>query len=90
MKTYVVCMDSYRVRDAQMFDTSGFTDEELGQIDPFSAEMEQHWIDAEFTPYIGIFNANSEQEACEIAAKKYRYDVRILFATEIETGGNSE
>ncbi len=90
MKTYVVCMDSYRVRDAQMFDTSGFTDEELSQIDPFSAEMEQHWFDAEFTPYIGICNANSEQEACEIAAKMYRYDVRILFATKIETGGNSK
>lgn len=90
MNAYVVCMDSYRTRDAQMFETSSFSDEELLKIDPFSKEMEQYWFDAEFTPYIGVFNAETEKEACEMAAKMYRYDVRILFATKIEIGGLSK
>lgn len=87
MNTYVVCIDSYRVRDAQMFETDKFTHEELLQIDPFAEGMEEHWFDAEVTPYVGIFDAVTEQDACDIAARIYRYDKRILFATKIETGG---
>ncbi len=90
MSKYIVCMDSYRIRDAQMFDTKDFSDDELLHIDPFSAEMDAHWFDAEVTPFIGVFDAQSEQEACEIAAKHYRYDVRILYALEVKTGGNEK
>ena len=88
VNTYIVCMDSYRVRDAQMFDTKGFSDDELLQMDPFSAEMESRWFDAEVTPFVGVFDAQSEQEACEFAAKYYHYDVRVLYVLEVKTGGS--
>lgn len=90
MNTYVVCMDEYRIRDAQMFDTSGFSDDELLQIDPFSSKMEKYWFDTEVIPYIGVVVADSEKMACEIAAKMYRYDIRVLYATKIEIGGISK
>lgn len=88
MKTYVICMDSYRVRDTQMFDTRSFSDNELLQTDPFDAEMEEYWHDAEVTPYIGVLSAKNEQEACRIAAKEYRYDSRVLYGIEIKIGGD--
>ncbi len=84
MSVYVVCMDPYYVRDAQMLDTKRLTDEELEQADPFSTELENHWFDAEVTHFVGAFHAQSEQEACELAAKQHRYDIRSLFATKVE------
>lgn len=33
MNTYVVCMDSSWVRDSQMFDIVGLTDDELADLD---------------------------------------------------------
>lgn len=33
MNTYVICMDSVWVRDSEMFDIVGLTDEELTDID---------------------------------------------------------
>ena len=33
MNTYVVCMDSSWVRDSQMFDIAGLTDDGLAEID---------------------------------------------------------
>lgn len=84
MKTYVVCMDSYRVRDTQIFDTSCFSMDELLQIDPFSADTEEFWRDAEVTPYIGVFNAENSEDACYKAAKEYNYDPRALYGIEIK------
>lgn len=85
---YVVCMDSYRLRDTQMFDTSRFSDDELLRIDPFNSEMENHWLNTEVTPYIGVVSGENSEEACRKAAKKYRYDPRVLFGIEIKIGGN--
>lgn len=70
-KPYVVCMNSDRIRDTQMLDTSSFLDKELSQEDPFSQEIEAFWHDMNVTPFIGVFVAKDEQEACEIAAKEY-------------------
>lgn len=83
MKKYIVCMDSYRVRDAQMFNTTGFTDSQLLEIDPFSDEFEDCWHDMELTPFIAVVSAESENEACEIAGRENRYDPRCLFSIEI-------
>lgn len=49
-KPYVVCMNSDRVRDTQMLDTSSFSDKELSQVDPFSQEIEAFWHDMNVTP----------------------------------------
>lgn len=84
MNTYVICIDSYRTRDTQLFQTGSFSDEELMSINPSSEEMEEYWVDVDFNPYVGIVKAETEEEACELAAKRYRYDVRILFAIKIE------
>ena len=83
MNQYVVCMDSYYVRDAQMFDPSGLSDGEMSNADIHSRAMEEHWHDMEPTPFIGIVKAENEDEACRVIAEQYRYDVRCLFATKI-------
>lgn len=72
------------MRDAQIFETSSFSMEELLRIDPFSLDMEEHWRDAEVTPYIGMFSAENSEKACYKAAKKYRYDPRSLYGIEIK------
>lgn len=82
-KPYVVCMNTDCVRDTQMLDTSNFSDKELSQMDPFSQEIEAFWHDMDVTPFIGVFIAKDEQDACEMAAKTYHYDVRSLYANEI-------
>ena len=52
MNVYVVCMDSYYVRDAQMFDPEGLSEKELNETDIFSETMEMHWHDIEVTPFM--------------------------------------
>lgn len=86
MDLYIVCMDSYRVRDAQMFDTVGISDQELLEIDPFDESMEGHWHDMEPTPFIGVVEAENESDACQKAGTEYGYDSRCLFAIKYKTG----
>lgn len=86
MDLYVVCMDSYRVRDAQMFNTVGLSDQDLLELDPFDVSMENRWFDMEPTPFIGILEAESESDACKKAGAEYRYDPRCLFAIKCKTG----
>ena len=50
MNVYVVCMDSYYVRDAQMFDPEGLSERELNETDIFSETLEMHWHDIDATP----------------------------------------
>lgn len=80
---YVVCMDASYLRDVQMFDTSGMTEEEFEFMDRLSDENEWRWHDMSPNPFIGIVEAESEEAACYIAAEKYRYDSRCLYATKI-------
>ena len=46
MNTYVVCMDSSWVRDSQMFDIVGLTDDELAEVDMCGTENERRWHDS--------------------------------------------
>ena len=79
-----VFMDPYYIRDAQMIDTSGLTDDELQNLDFSSEETENLCHDIEPYAYIGTFLAESEDEAVQIAGKEKRYDPRVLFAEHVK------
>lgn len=83
MAKFVVCMDSSFVRDSQMFDTTGLSDDEFRQIAVHGEENENLWHDMEPNPFIAVIDAETEKEACRLVAKQYRYDERCLFAQEI-------
>lgn len=83
MNTYVICMDSVWVRDSEMFDIVGLTDEELTDIDMCGTDNEGRWHDMEPTPFIAVTKAESEEEACKKAATQMRYDPRCLFAIKV-------
>ncbi len=80
---FVVCMDETYVRDSQMLDTSGLSNEEFQKFDFTSCENEHRWHDMEPNPFIAIVEAASEDEACQKAAEQKRYDKRCLFAIKI-------
>ena len=83
MNTYVICTDSVWVRDSEMFDIVGLTDEELTDIDMCGTDNEGRWHDMEPTPFIAVIKAESEEEACKKAATQMRYDPRCLFAIKV-------
>ena len=83
MNTYVICMGSVWVRDSEMFDIVGLTDEELTDIDMCGTDNEGRWHDMEPTPFIAVIKAESEEEACKKAATQMRYDPRCLFAIKV-------
>ena len=83
MNTYVICMDSVWVRDSEMFDIVGMTDEELTDIDMCGTDNEGRWHDMEPTPFIAVIKAESAEEACKKAATQMRYDPRCLFAIKV-------
>ena len=83
MNTYVVCMDSSWVRDSQMFDIAGLTDDELADIDMHSADSEDRWHDMVPTPIIAVIKAENEEEACKKAGSQMRYDHRCLYAIKV-------
>ncbi len=83
MNTYVVCMDSSWVRDAEMFDIVGLTDDELADIDMCDTENEGRWHDMGPTPFIAVISAEDEEEACKKAAVEMHYDPRCLFAIKV-------
>ena len=74
MNTYVVWMDSSWVRDSQMFDIVGLTDDELADLDMCGTDNEGRWHDMEPTPFIAVIKAENEEEACKNAAIEMRYD----------------
>ena len=91
MDLYVVCMDSTWVRDTQMFDTRGFSEEEMTYLDMSSEENINRWHDMEPCPFVGIVSADSDDEACQKAGMEYRYDPRSLFAIKVNAnGGNAK
>ena len=83
MNTYVICMDSVWVRDSEMFDIVGLTDEELTDIDMCGTDNEGRWHDMEPTPFIAVIKAESKEEVCKKAATQMRYDPRCLFAIKV-------
>ena len=80
---FLVCMDPTFVRDSQMLDTTGISDEFFREMDPFDESKEDLWHDMEPTPYIATVAAVDEEDACKQVAKKYRYDARCLFAQQV-------
>ena len=80
--TYIVCMNSEYVRDAQMLNTTEMKSEEFENIDWQSSELDEFWHDMEPTPFIGVVEAESEENALAIAASKYRYDERCLYVAK--------
>ncbi|MBV6384567.1 hypothetical protein HIU56_10540 [Enterococcus faecium] len=76
-------MDSVWVRDSEMFDIVGLTDEELTDIDMCGTDNQGRWHDMEPTPFIAVIKAESEEEACKKAATQMRYDPRCLFAIKV-------
>lgn len=78
---YVVCMDEYYVRDAQMLDTADLSDAEFEKI--IEQDTDEVWKDMEPVPFIAIIEAESEDAACQKAAEQKRYDKRCLYATKI-------
>lgn len=83
MPKFVVCMDSFYVRDCQMFDSEGMSEEQFENIDPHGEEGEKHWHDMEPNPYIDAVTAENEAEACKIAGEEQGYDPRTLFAIQV-------
>lgn len=83
MNQYVVCMDSAWVRDSEMFDMTGLSDEDLADIDVCSTENKRRWYDMEPTPFIAVVKADTEEVACQMAAARKRYDPRCLFAVKV-------
>lgn len=80
---YVVCMNEDYVRDAQLLDTKNLTQEEFDDFDYTDCENEDLWVDMEPNPFIAIVEADSEKDACKIAAEQKRYDSRCLYAIKI-------
>ncbi|MEY8389815.1 hypothetical protein D3Z47_02105 [Lachnospiraceae bacterium] len=83
MNTYVVCMDSVWVRNAEMFDIAGLADEELTGIDMCGTDNDRRWHDMEPVPFTAVMKAEVEEEACKKAAAEMRYDSHSLFAIKV-------
>jgi hypothetical protein len=81
-KTYVVCLDSSYIRDAQMFKAEELSDEEFFEADRYDEEHENYWCDCEPDVFVAVVGATSEEDACRIAGEKRRYDPRTLYAFE--------
>lgn len=84
---YVVCMDEIYVRNSELLDTNKLPDNVVNNLGGFFYEdydrFENLWIEMTPNPFIAIVEADSEESACLIAAEKYRYDSRCLYATKI-------
>lgn len=85
---YIVCMHDSLVRDAQILDLSKVSDEALYDHEISSVALEDFWFDADITPFIGVYNALTELEACQKAAKERKYDIKSLFAIKVDRKEN--
>lgn len=81
-KTYVVCIDSSYIRDAQMFKGDELGDEEFFDADIYDANLENCWCDCEPDSFVAVVRTTSEDAACKIAGEQRRYDPRVLYAFE--------
>lgn len=80
---YNVIVDESYIRDAQIIDTIGLSDEEFIALDFSSPMLDNLCHDIEPRHLIATVFANSEEEAVASVADKYRYDRRVLYAEKI-------
>lgn len=80
---YVVCMDTVYVRDAQFLDTQDLSQAAFDEFDYYDSENDDRWKDMVPYPFVAIVEADSEDSACTIAAKRAQFDRRCLFAIKI-------
>lgn len=71
------------VRDTQVFDPEGLTDEEESELDYCLPEVEKRWSDINACVFVGIVSAKSSDEAVRVIAEKEQYDPRILIAIQV-------
>lgn len=90
MNVFVVCLDSYWVRDTQMFDARGLSEDELDNLDMCSEANLDRWHDTDPCPFVGIVTAASEAEACKKAGAEHGYDPRSLFGIIVTFPGGAE
>ena len=81
-KTYVVCIDESYLRDTQYFNAEDLSDEEFEESGN-GLDTENCWCDVGLNAFVDIVSAGSNEDACEIAAEKWGYDKRTMFATEV-------
>lgn len=82
-KAYVVCIDSSYIRDAQLFDSEGLSDEEFYES-ANGLDVERCWCDFGPNAFVDVIYADSHERACEIAQEKHGYDKRTLYAVEVK------
>ena len=69
-RVYVVCIDETQIRDAQIY---------TGEDNEYT---DDGWEDGLHPMFIGVYHANSADEAVSIAAEKSGYPGMILYAFE--------
>lgn len=84
MDYYVVCVDSKWIRNAEILDTDGLSDDDLVDIYLYDEEYERRWHTMEPMPFIEVVKAETEEKACEIAAGSTGHDPRCLYAIKID------
>lgn len=80
---YVVLMRSSCIRDAQFLDTNGLSDDEFYDEELDLSSDEDLWCDLEADAFIGIFEAESQDDACKMTSAETRFDSRSLYAIEV-------
>lgn len=82
---FAVVMDESYIRDAQMVDTSGLSEDEFDELDLYSPKADDLAHDIEPRHLVGIFCADTADDAIKTAAKEKRYDSRVLYAEPVLT-----
>ena len=81
---FTVCIDAYYVRDGQILKTDELSDDEFENISVSDSKLDEKWTDFERDAFVCNVEAKTCDEAVSIAAEKYRYDKRILYAIEVK------
>ena len=85
-RLYVVCVDGSYIRDAQVLDACGLSDEQwekLVETDAFYDDA--RWTDTRVSAFVDCVFASSEEEACREAAIRYcGYSPHTLIAFPAE------
>lgn len=88
---YVVCIRSHYVRDVQVFDPKGLTDDETEDLGRHSFDAEERWKDKSFPAlFLDVVFARSDEEAIHFVADEGQYDPRILFAIRVDKDGAAQ